>query len=142
MVFQKKNFPMLYCINWPKCIVWLSLILAILGNMCIAVVYFPGCDVKNFEINLMFLIKPFFYMTEKSRQKLKYLENEKSCFTKSIFHHFCRTVSYQNFAQTWECAFKVNFSALYTMGYNTLHTMGKNLEKAKLKLQSTLSNGS
>ena len=32
----------------------------------------------NFEINLIFLIKPFFNMTKKSRQKLKYLEKEKS----------------------------------------------------------------
>ena len=32
----------------------------------------------NFEINLIFLIKPFFYMTKKSRQKFKYLENGKS----------------------------------------------------------------
>ena len=37
-----------------------------------------GCDVIHFEINLIFLIKPFFYMTKKSRQKLKYLENDKS----------------------------------------------------------------
>ena len=37
---------------------------------------FPGCDVVNFEINLIFLIKPFFYMTKKSRQKFRYLENE------------------------------------------------------------------
>ena len=36
-------------------------------------------DVKNFEINLIFPIKLFFYMTKKSRQKFKYLENEK-CF--------------------------------------------------------------
>ena len=32
----------------------------------------------DFEINLIFLIKPFCYMTKKSRQKFKYLENEKS----------------------------------------------------------------
>ena len=31
----------------------------------------------NFEINLFFLIKPFFDMTKNSRQKFKYLENEK-----------------------------------------------------------------
>ena len=30
----------------------------------------------NFEINLYFLIKPFPYMAKKSRQKLKYIENE------------------------------------------------------------------
>ena len=51
-----------------------------LGNMCVATIYFPGCDVINFEINLISLIKQFFYMTKKSRQKfkyLKYLENKK-----------------------------------------------------------------
>ena len=44
----------------------------------------------KFNINLIFLIKPFCYMTKKSRQKLKYLENEKSFWgeIKSIFHHF------------------------------------------------------
>ena len=33
-------------------------------------------------------------MTKKSRQKLKYLANEKSFYdeTKSIFHHFCRAI--------------------------------------------------
>ena len=31
----------------------------------------------DFEINLIFLIKPLSYMTKKSRQKFKYLENEK-----------------------------------------------------------------
>ena len=43
-----------------------------------AVICFPDCDVINFEINLIFLIKSFFYKTTKSRQKSKYLENEKS----------------------------------------------------------------
>ena len=32
----------------------------------------------NFEVNHIFLIKPFSYMTKTSWQKLKYLENEKS----------------------------------------------------------------
>ena len=38
---------------------------------------------------LNLLIKPFRYMTKTSRQKLKYLENEKSFWAeiKSIFHH-------------------------------------------------------
>ena len=40
---------------------------------------FQGHDVINIEINLIFLIKPFFNMTKKSRQKFKYLENKK-CF--------------------------------------------------------------
>ena len=50
----------------------------ILGNMCILSVCWLGCDVINSEINFIFLIKPFFYVTKKSRQEFKYLENEKS----------------------------------------------------------------
>ena len=46
--------------------------------MCIAIVCFSGCDVINFEINLIFLIKPFFYMTKKSRQTFKYLAHKKA----------------------------------------------------------------
>ena len=42
------------------------------------IVSIPGYEVINFEINLIFLIKPFFYMTKKSRQKIKYLEKEKT----------------------------------------------------------------
>ena len=58
--------------------------------MCIAIVCVPGCDVRNFEINLIFLIKPFLYMTKKSTQKFEYLENEKSYQgeIKGSFHHF------------------------------------------------------
>ena len=37
----------------------------ILGNMCVATA--PDSDVINFEINLVFLIKPFFYMMRNSR---------------------------------------------------------------------------
>ena len=33
--------------------------------------------VINFEINLVFLTKSFFYMTKKSRQKFKYIESGK-----------------------------------------------------------------
>ena len=71
-------FLMLCSINWPNFIVWFPLFLEILGNMCIAIVCWPGCDVINFNINLIFLIKLFLYMTKMSRQKLKHLENEKS----------------------------------------------------------------
>ena len=44
--------------------------------MCIAIACFPDCDVIGFENNLIFPIKLFFYMSKKSRQKLKYLETE------------------------------------------------------------------
>ena len=44
----------------------------------IAAYYFSVCDVINVEINLIFLIKLFFYVTQKQRQKFKYSENEKN----------------------------------------------------------------
>ena len=31
---------------------------------------FSGCDVKNFEINLIFLIKPFFLHDQKTETKI------------------------------------------------------------------------
>ena len=101
--FSRKIFLMLHSINWPNFIVWLPLLHDILSNMCITIVYQPGCDVIKFEINHIFLIKPFRYMTRKSRQKLKYLEKEKSFWgeIKSIFHHFKRNVSCQELSQTW-----------------------------------------
>ena len=71
-------FFMFYSINRPNFIVWLHLLVEILGNMSTAIICFPGYDVINFEINIIFQIKPFFYMNKKLKQKFKYLENEKS----------------------------------------------------------------
>ena len=95
--FSTKMFLMLYSINWPNFNDWLPLLLEILVNMCIAIVCYPGCDVIKFKINLVFLIKPFLYITKKSRQKFKYLENKKSFQQeiKSIFHHFKKAFSSQ-----------------------------------------------
>ena len=61
-----------------------------MANMFIATVCLRGCDVINFEVNLIFLMKSFFFMTKKSWQKFKYIENEKSFQReiKSIFHPF------------------------------------------------------
>ena len=53
--------------------------------MCIATVCFPGFNAINFEIELTFLIKPFFYMTKKSRQKFKYLQSKKCEIKRIIF---------------------------------------------------------
>ena len=47
-----------------------------MGNIFIAIICYPGCDIMDFEINLIFLIKPFFHLIKKSWQKLKYLEND------------------------------------------------------------------
>ena len=49
----------------------------ILGNMCNAIVCFPDCDAIDFEINLT-SNQAMFLHDQKSRQKLKYLENKKS----------------------------------------------------------------
>ena len=57
--FSRKMFLELYFINWPNFIVWLPLLLEILGIMCIAIVCFSGFDVLNFEVKLIFLIKPW-----------------------------------------------------------------------------------
>ena len=88
--FSGKMFLILHYIKLPNFIVWLPLLLEILGNICISIVCWPGCEVIKFEINLIFLIKPFWYMNKKSGQKLKYLENEKSFWgeIKNIFHYF------------------------------------------------------
>ena len=87
--FSRKMFLMLHSTNWANFIVWLPLLLEILGNMCITIVCKPCCVVNKFVIDLIFLIELFSCMTKKSRQKFKYLENEKSFWgeIKSIFHH-------------------------------------------------------
>ena len=81
---------MLYSTNGPNFAAWLSSLLEIIDNVYIAIVSQPGCDINNFEVNLIFLIKPFFCMTKKSRQKSKYLQKEKSFKgeIKTTFHYF------------------------------------------------------
>ena len=37
--------------------------------MCIAIVYYPGCDVMDFEINLIVLVEPFFLHAQKVMTK-------------------------------------------------------------------------
>ena len=87
--FSRKMFFMLFSINWANIIVWLPLLLKILGNMLISIVFFPDCDGINFEINLIFLIEPFFYMDKKSRQNLNILRTKRDFWwNKNIFHHF------------------------------------------------------
>ena len=53
--FWRKIFVLLHYISWPNFIIWLPLLCEILGNMCIAIVCKPGCDVMNFEVSLIFL---------------------------------------------------------------------------------------
>ena len=66
MIFEEKY--VLHSINQPDFIAWFPLLF-----MCI-VIFLTGCDIINFEINLTFLIRPFFfYMSKKLRQKFREL---------------------------------------------------------------------
>ena len=80
--FPREIFLMLCSINWPNFIVSFSLLLEILGNMCVVIICCSVFDVINFEINHSFLIKPFFYTylhnNQKLRTKTKYVKKEKS----------------------------------------------------------------
>ena len=57
MIFQEKIYCRLYSIIWRNFILWFYLLLKISDNICIAIVYYPVCDIINFEIYLSFLIK-------------------------------------------------------------------------------------
>ena len=76
--FSRKIFFMSYSINWPSFILWLLLLLETLDNFYIATICCPVCDVINFEINLGFFIKPFFYKTKKSWQSLNISRTKKN----------------------------------------------------------------
>ena len=67
--------PPHFLYDFPRKMVLITFFLEILGNMCTAVTCFPGFDAIHFEVNNIFLIKPFLHMTKKSGQKF---ENEKS----------------------------------------------------------------
>ena len=65
-IFQEKSSSnYIYELTKFHCLI--SFILWDIANMCIAIAYFLGCDVITFTINLIFLIKPFFYMTRKTK---------------------------------------------------------------------------
>ena len=44
--------------------------LEVLGNICVVIACFPGCDDINFEIDLNFLINPVSYITKRVRTKI------------------------------------------------------------------------
>ena len=53
-------FFLLYSINLANFIAWLFLLLEMLGNICIAIVFYPGCDVLDFDLSnqTIFSTKP------------------------------------------------------------------------------------
>ena len=97
---MKKN---IHCaiINWRNIVSWLPLLLYILGNMYIVTISCPVCDAINFEINLSFLRKPFFYITKKSR-RTKRVFNMKHL---TIFHNFKINFWCQKLPQTQKWTF-------------------------------------
>ena len=73
---SRTSFSITFCVWFFKKSlshqILLSLLLEILGNMCIAIICCPFSDVINF------LIKPFFYITKYSGKNCKYLKNKMS----------------------------------------------------------------
>ena len=90
-------------IQWPDFIVWLALLLEILQ-------LFHRLWGHKFEINLVFLIKPFSYMTKKSRQKFWNIWRMKGAFNvkwKAFFIiSFSKCFQLPKLSQTWDCVFK------------------------------------
>ena len=81
MIFQKKYFScsVLLTDHVSRSHSLIAFDSKMLGNLCIVIFCCPICDVTNFEINLSFLIKTFFYiLAKKSGQKGKYFQKEKS----------------------------------------------------------------
>ena len=104
--FWWKIFLLLYSIIfWPNFISWLSLLYEILGNMCIAIGFLPGCDVINFEINLIFLIKPFFLCDQKVKIKIWISWERKGLSLKKIKQIFLEAES-----PTWTLSWRRSLS--------------------------------
>ena len=101
--FLKEMFLLLCSFNWLDFIVWLPLLCKILGNMCIEIVCKPGCDVMNFEVNLIFLIKPLFEHDQKVVTKtLKSWERKELLrWNKKRFSSFSKQAKTQFFGR-WE----------------------------------------
>ena len=76
-LFKRISHHIFDSINSPNFIVWFPSLLEILGNICIAVICYPVCDVRTFEIKLSFLIKPFFYVTKTSGQNVNHLRTKR-----------------------------------------------------------------
>ena len=90
--FFRKMFLKLHCFNRLNFITWLPLLLQMLVNMCIVSASFSDFNALNFEIKLIFLIKPFFYMTNTKVQR-SWEPKEILGEIKSIFNYIKRTFS-------------------------------------------------
>ena len=64
IIFEEKYFSC-YILLIDQISLSVCLYFVRLGNMSIAIACEPGCDVMNFDVNLIFLIKPFFLHGQK-----------------------------------------------------------------------------
>ena len=69
--FSRKIFLLLYSVSWPNFIACFPLLGEILRNVWFLIVCWPGCDVTNFEIGLIFLIRLFFLYDQKVKIKIQ-----------------------------------------------------------------------
>ena len=69
---------MLHSINWSNFIVWLPLLLDMFTSQYMYYNCFPGCDVINFEINIIFLIKQSLYMTKSQDKNINILKTKQA----------------------------------------------------------------
>ena len=102
--------------------------------MCIAIAYKTGCDVINFDVNLIFLIKPFFLHDQKVMTKTQVFWERKKLlrWNKKHFSSFIRAFSQANntyFFRGWESDFKGVILWCYVLYYflfskmNLLHNL-------------------
>ena len=108
--FLNKNILHVVFYKLTKPIVWLPLLLKIVNNTSIVIIYCPVCDVIDFEIDQIFLIELFFYLTKKLGQNYKDLKKKRSFSQeiKNIFHHYQRAfteVNKNNFFRKWDSDF-------------------------------------
>ena len=111
-----KMFFLLYSINWPNFIVWLSLHREILGNLCIVIVCWPGCDVISLEIHLIFPIKPFF----PHDQKIKIKTYKKSfSVAKNCLRPETALLTILSIKTQLSCSFEKNLKGCHFMEQNS-----------------------
>ena len=75
--FLKKIVSYLHSIKWPKFIICLSFLVEILGSMCIVIICYSGCQVINFEVNLIFPVIHLFTRPKTQDKNLKILKTKR-----------------------------------------------------------------
>ena len=140
--FWRKIFFLLCSINWPNFIVWLTLLCEILGKMCNAIVCKPGCNVMNFEVNLIFLTLFFLHDQKVLTKTLNILRTKRAFKMKSkaifiIFKELSIRQITQIFSGRWETDFNSFLSSTYK--FDTVYTLAYDSFKyAQVGLNCTL----